>query len=268
MSLPGHAAPYSCERSAFVIANVDLGALRTLLCDADGNLFPSEEPAYAASVAVVNRLMEAVGASRRFDAEELRRSSTGKNFRTLAHELTREYGASLPDAALDDWVAEEKHAVADHLVTVLKPEPEVVEVLTRLSGRYELAAVSSSALSRLDACFAVTGLSRLMPPERRFSAEDSLPRPTSKPDPAVYRAAADRLGIEAGQGLAIEDSATGVRSAVAAGLPTIGNVRFVAAEERVERIEELVSAGAFAVVSSWLMLEELLVLGVGESGRA
>ena len=248
--------------------DVDLRAVRTLLCDADGNLFPSEEPAYEASVDVVNRLMEAIGAPRRFEAEELRRSGTGKNFRTLAGELAREYGASLSDAEVDDWVAEEKRAVSDHLSAVLEPDAEVVEVLTRLSDRYELAAVSSSALSRIDACFAVTGLAELLPPERRFSAEDSLPRPTSKPDPAVYRAAAARLGIEAAEGLAIEDSPTGALSAVGAGFPTVGNLRFVAADERDERREELVSAGVFAVVSSWRELEELLARAPARAGKA
>jgi hypothetical protein len=45
--------------------------------------------------------------------------------------------------------------------------------------------VSSSALARLAGCFTATELDRLIPPARRFSAEDSLPTPTSKPDPAV-----------------------------------------------------------------------------------
>jgi HAD superfamily hydrolase (TIGR01509 family) len=241
-----------------VSADVDLSPVRTLLCDADGNLFRSEEPAYAASVDVVNRLMEAIGAPQRFEAEELRHSSTGKNFRTLARELTREHGASLSDAELNRWVADEKRAVSDHLRTVLKPDAEVVEVLTRLSRRYELAAVSSSALSRIGACFEVTGLAELLPTERRFSAEDSLPHPTSKPDPAVYRFASERLGLRPGEALAIEDSPTGVLSAVGAGIATVGNVRFAAEEERNDRIEELASAGAFAVMSSWRALEKLL----------
>ena len=34
---------------------LDPAAVTTLLCDADGTLFPSEEPAYAASADVTNR---------------------------------------------------------------------------------------------------------------------------------------------------------------------------------------------------------------------
>jgi HAD superfamily hydrolase (TIGR01509 family) len=42
-----------------------------------------------------------------------------------------------------------------------------------------------------------------------------------KPHPEPYRAAARALGIDPGDGVAIEDSPTGVRSAVAAGVPTL-----------------------------------------------
>ena len=42
-----------------------------------------------------------------------------------------------------------------------------------------------------------------------------------KPHPEPYHAAARMLGVEARDCIAIEDSPTGVRSAVAAGVPTI-----------------------------------------------
>jgi HAD superfamily hydrolase (TIGR01509 family) len=243
------------EEIAIFFRPVDLGTISTLLCDADGNLFPSEEPAFAASVGVVNRLMEELGSAKRFDADQLRLSGTGRNFRSTAAELADACGASLTDEQLEHWVAEENRAVSDHLRRALVPDHEVVQVLTRLSHRYQLAAVSSSALARLDACFAVTGLAGLLPPERRFSAEDSLPRPASKPDPAVYVSAGEQLGISADQGLAIEDSPTGAQAAVAAGFPTVGNVRFVDPREREQRIAELQAAGVFGIVSSWSLLE-------------
>ncbi|HEU4779247.1 MAG TPA: HAD-IA family hydrolase, partial [Steroidobacteraceae bacterium] len=42
-----------------------------------------------------------------------------------------------------------------------------------------------------------------------------------KPDPAVYLQAAQRLGVPAGQCIAFEDSATGVRAARAAGMSVV-----------------------------------------------
>lgn len=43
-----------------------------------------------------------------------------------------------------------------------------------------------------------------------------------KPDPAPYQVALNRLGLSAEQAIALEDSPSGIRSAVGAGIPTIG----------------------------------------------
>jgi beta-phosphoglucomutase-like phosphatase (HAD superfamily) len=235
---------------------------RVLLLDADGNLFPSEEPAFVASADVTNRFLAALGVDARYGAEELRAVATGRNFRNTAAALAAEHGVEPGD--LDAWVLEEKSAVSAHLGRVLRPDGAVGEPLRRLAADYELAAVSSSALSRLDACFRATGLDDLIPAGRRFSAEDSLPRPASKPDPAVYRLAAERLGCADGEALAVEDSVAGVQSAVAAGIPAVGNVQFVGGEERAGRTADLRAAGACAVVASW---EELAAELAGVRGR-
>jgi beta-phosphoglucomutase-like phosphatase (HAD superfamily) len=231
--------------------------LQALLCDADGNLFPSEEPAFVASAEVTNRYLAALGSDRRFTAEELRLATTGKNFRTTAADLAADAGVAVPD--LTPWVAEEKQAVTAHLGRELRPDVEVTAALTTLGEHLTLAAVSSSALSRLAACFTATGLDHLVPAAARYSAEDSLPTPTSKPDPAVYLHACTELGIAPEQGLAVEDSLPGALSAVRAGCPTVGNLRFVAPAERAERAAQLREAGVVAVVSSWDELTALLL---------
>ena len=235
----------------------ELGRVRTLLLDADGNLFPSEEPAFEASTVVTNRLLERLGSSRRYAADELRRVAVGQNFRSIATALAAEADVAL-DAELERWVAEEREAVVAHLAEVLAPDSRVIEPLERLAGRFALAVVSSSALVRLDACFEATGLTGLLPAGVRFSAEDSLPEPTSKPDPAVYALAGQRLGVAGDEALAIEDAASGVRSAVAAGFPVVGNLLFVAPDEREARAAALADAGALALVGSWRELEVLL----------
>jgi HAD superfamily hydrolase (TIGR01509 family) len=253
---------------------LDLAPVRALLCDADGNLFPSEEPAFVASARVTNRALAALGLTRRYSAEELRLATTGRNFRTTIADLAAASGIPveggptsglatagapvLTRAALERWVAEERREVTAHLARELRPDPAVAEPLTRLSRRYTLAAVSSSAAARLEACFAATGLAALFPPARCYSAEDSLAVPTGKPDPAIYVHAAGALAIAPGEGLAIEDSVPGALSALAAGLPTVGNVMFVPPGEREARIDALREAGVAAVVSSWHAIEEVL----------
>jgi HAD superfamily hydrolase (TIGR01509 family) len=230
----------------------------TLLCDADGTLFPSEEPAFVASAEITREFADRFGLTGDFSAETLRLTTTGKNFRTTAQDLLAAAGLKIDPAELESWVQREKEAVSDYLARTLRPEPDVLAVLASLSGQHRLAAVSSSALSRLAACFTASGLDELFGSQVRFSAEDSLPVPTSKPDAAVYEFAVRQLGISAADGIAIEDSVAGTCSAVSAGLVTIGIVQFVPADEQKQRVEDLTEAGAVSVVHSWDELTDAL----------
>ena len=250
-----------------------------LLLDADGNLFPSEAPAFVASADVTNRFLASLGVPETYTPEHLLATTTGKNFRTTAVDLAVAHGVVLEPAlrpagtsygsdgsgpvltaaVLDDWVAEEKKTVSEYLGRVLRPDEGVLEPLRRLAGRYPMVAVSSSALSRLEECFQATGLAELIPADRRYSAEDSLPTPTSKPDPAVYLYAMEQVGMTAGQCVAVEDSIPGAQSAAAAGIRTIGNLTFVPVEERAQRRALLLEAGATTIVESWAEIAELLL---------
>ncbi len=240
------------------VPRLDPASVTTLLCDADGTLFPSEEPAYAASAGVTNRFLAGLGAEQPFAPDELQRMTNGKNFRAAAAQLATGYRRELTRADLEGWVTEEKDIVTAHLRTVLRPDPAVRGPLERLSRRFALAAVTSSASTRLAACLEVTGLAALFDADRGFSAEDSLPEPTSKPDPAVYLYAGATLEVSPAEAVAVEDSMNGALSAVAAGYPTIGIMQFVPEGDRRDRTEALHEAGVTAVVESWADAGRLL----------
>jgi beta-phosphoglucomutase-like phosphatase (HAD superfamily) len=241
---------------------LDLSHVRTLLCDADGTLFASEEPAFAASVAVTNACLERFGSADRYTGEELRQVANGKSFRLTLTELAVAHGVDVESESfardLESWVAQENEIVTRHLAEVLRPEETVRGPLQALAPAFTLALVSSSALTRVDASLASSGLDELFPAARRFSAQDSLPVPTSKPDPAVYLHAVRELGLAQGAGLAIEDALPGAQSAVAAGLPTVGMLCFVPPAERDQRARELRAAGVGVLVESWAELAGLL----------
>jgi HAD superfamily hydrolase (TIGR01509 family) len=234
------------------------GRLEVLLCDADGNLFPSEEPAFVASAEVTNQLLADLGIARRFGPRELRQMAAGRNFRTTALELAAHHGSPIDAAELETYVEQERRTVTTQLGRSLRPDPDVLEPLTRLARRFRLAAVSSSASARLDACFRATGLAELFHADVRFSAEDSLAVPAGKPDPAIYVLAGKALRVSGAQAVAIEDATAGVESAIGAGFAAIGNLVFVPAAEREQRAADLRAAGASAVVESWWELGELL----------
>ena len=242
--------------------DLDLRSVSTLLCDADGTLFASEEPAFEASVGVTNSLLERWGAAERFTAEQFRLAANGKSFRLSLTDLARAHGLPVQSPAflgdLEAWVAEENGIVTRHLAEVLRPDETVGGPLRDLQRSFGLALVSSSALTRIDASLKSTGLADLFPVERRFSAQDSLPVPTSKPDPAVYQLAVQRLGVAPETALAVEDAVPGAQSAVAAGLYTVGMLCFVPAAERAQRVLDLQRAGVHALVDSWTELADLL----------
>jgi len=81
---------------------------------------------------------------------------------------------------------------------------------------YVLAVASSSAGAFIDAALDSVGLSELVQVrESAFDVEHA------KPHPEVYLKAMAALGTDPGHCVAVEDSPTGVRSALAAGLTTI-----------------------------------------------
>jgi beta-phosphoglucomutase-like phosphatase (HAD superfamily) len=279
------------EHGLLVVREFDAAPITTLLLDADDNLFPSERPAFEASAEVTNRLLARFGVTAPFTAEELRKQAVGKNFRSTAIDLAVRCGVPMEQALadgrpaavvasgadvaqgralsadeLEKWVLEERERVTAHLAATLKPDPEVLTPLQALASRYALAAVSSSAIKRLAGCFTATGLDPLIPVDLRFSAEDSLPVPTSKPDPAVYLHAGQVMQIEGRQGLAVEDSVPGVNSAVAAGFLTVGNVMFLQDDERACRTSELIDAGAAAITDSWAALADTLMMSAVTAG--
>jgi HAD superfamily hydrolase (TIGR01509 family) len=91
---------------------------------------------------------------------------------------------------------------------------ELVDELRR--GGYRLAVVSSSLRWMMDEALARAGLAGCFDAE--VSADDVR---EEKPSPEPYRAALARLALEPGDAVVIEDSESGVASALAAGVRVI-----------------------------------------------
>lgn len=122
------------------------------------------------------------------------------------------------------------------------------------SEKYGMAVVSSSAHRRVLASVTKVEQLKYFPPEVIFSAATSLPKPTSKPDPAVYIHAMKVVGKEPSECVAVEDSKSGTGAAVNAGIRTIGYVGPYEREGR-EKQEEMAKAltevGAKVIMYDW-----------------
>lgn len=222
-----------------------------LLCDADGTLLASQEPAYAASFVVIARFLAHLGIEQSYEPQELRHLAAGRNFRALARLLARLHDRRLDEDDLDEWVAVERDVVTAHLRGVLEPDPAVAEPFARVAQEVPVAVVTPNAVERVRACLEVTRLDRIVPSERLVSGETAVRRRGDRPDPHVHRLACDRLGVDPSVTVAVEATAHGVRSAVRAGCWTIGLLQATDAPDRPLREAALVAAGASAVFESW-----------------
>ena len=131
-----------------------------------------------------------------------------------------------------EWTeADKKHFAKreeDEVIKIFEKDvtalPGIFEVLVQLvrMKKYNIAIVSSSSTRRIMSCLRKTGLDIFFLPQYIFSAADSMKIPAGKPDPAIYFHAMKEVGARPEECLAVEDSRTGVKAAVAAGVPVIG----------------------------------------------
>lgn len=178
-----------------------------VIFDCDGTLADTEPIAEAALVAALARHGYAM-------TVEDRRAVAGLDFRDT-HKYFRDIRPTLPP--LDDV----RRSFLEGVLTALRGVsiyPDAAETLTALKAAdIPLAVVSSSERLRLDATLRATGFLHL------FSvsvAGDEVE--LGKPSPMGYLLAARRLGVAPHDCVAAEDSAVGVKSALAAGMKVVG----------------------------------------------
>jgi HAD superfamily hydrolase (TIGR01509 family) len=117
---------------------------------------------------------------------------------------------------------------------------ELVEGLRRLDG-VQLGLASNSPRFLVDDALATAGLADAF--EAIVTADDVE---HAKPAPDIYLLACERLGVSPSEALALEDSASGVAAAKAAGLTCIAVPLFAetdvsAADRVVDSLEELLA---------------------------
>jgi len=106
--------------------------------------------------------------------------------------------------------------------------PGSVEAVRRCAARWPLAVASSSNPELIEVVLEAAGLHDAIP-----VVVSSQEVPRGKPAPDVYLEAAVRLGVEARNCAAVEDSQNGIRSAKAAGMRVVAipNAHFPPEEE-------------------------------------
>jgi HAD superfamily hydrolase (TIGR01509 family) len=122
--------------------------------------------------------------------------------------------------------------------------PGAVELVTRLRelDGVALGLASNSPRYLVDDALATAGMTDAFD---AIVTSDDVEH--AKPAPDIYRLACDRLGVQPTEAVALEDSASGIAAAKAAGLTVIGVPQYAetdasAADRVVESLEELLTA--------------------------
>ncbi len=122
----------------------------------------------------------------------------------------------IPDGDIEGWVRKKQALTISMLRDSPRVYPGVQELVRHLRSRVRLAVVSGTWRENVETVLAASGL--LAAFELIIGKEDVG---TVKPDPEAYLLALRRLGLSAGETVAIEDSPTGLAAARAAGIAGI-----------------------------------------------
>lgn len=211
--------------------------IRHLLLDCDGVLVDSEPIAVEVEVALLNAFGVAV------DAHFIEEQFVGKDLTAISEIVRERFGVTLPADFEDRHGRMMLEAFEGRLRSVDGlPGALTATVLPK-------SVVSNSVRERVLYSLRATGIAHHFA-DRVHTASDPGLRP--KPWPDLYLAAVARAGVPAGDCLAVDDSPSGVRAAVAAGARVLGFTG--TAKDPVLHSAKLLAAGAQATESDMARL--------------
>ncbi|CAK38245.1 phosphorylated carbohydrates phosphatase TM_1254 [Aspergillus awamori] len=229
--------------------------------DCDNTLVLSEELAFEACADLANEILEKKNISDRYTGEQLIQDFVGQNFRGMMVSLQAKYNFEMSQEELEEYVKKEEDKVIAKLTDKAQPCVGVNAELDKLleSKKYGLAVVSSSALRRVRASITKVGQDKYFDKDAIFSAATSLPKPTSKPDPAIYIHALEVRTKKPEEVVAVEDSKSGALSAIRAGIPVIGYVgSYHGDAKQLEMSQLLQELGAKVIMKDWSEFQKCL----------
>ena len=213
-----------------------------VIFDCDGVLADSE----GISNRVLAEMVQLLGCP--LSLQEVRRRFIGVPMAEVVKTLQAKLGHDLPTI----WHSQFHARRAEAFRRELRAIPGVQSLLQSLTGAGVPVAVASGAeRDKVVSNLKLIGLDVYFP-ARVFTGSDV---PHSKPAPDVYLLAAKSLGLDPARCAVVEDSATGVRAGVAAGMRVFGYAADMPADE-------LLAAGAAAVAESMQQMAVLLAAGL------
>jgi HAD superfamily hydrolase (TIGR01509 family) len=183
---------------------------RLVIFDCDGVLVDSE----VTSNEVLARELTAAGLATTL--AQARRDYQG----LLLEEIARDAGARLGRPLREDWISRYEQVRSEAFRRELRPIAGAAELVqaVRRAG-IAVCVASQGALAKTRLSLELTGLAPYFRPEELFSAEQVA---RGKPFPDLFLHAAAAIGAPRSRCVVIEDTPSGARAAVAAGMRVLG----------------------------------------------
>ena len=181
--------------------------LKAILFDLDGTLADTDSIHFAVWQDIFVRFD--LDIDRAFYRQRISGRTNSKIIKDIIHQLSLE----------EAWkLATEKEETYRRIANSLLPTPG----LDRLVNLIESASIKKAVVTNAPEDNAVYMLKILRLTSTFPTVIMAKDAPPGKPDPAPYQLALNRLGVKSKDAIAFEDSAAGIRSAVGAGIYTIG----------------------------------------------
>ncbi len=173
-----------------------------VIFDCDGVLIDSEIISARMLVAELMRLGLTI------DLAYVERHFLGRSYPVVMETIRREFGLDLPP----DFEAQYREALLAAFQSELKVMPHVRDVLDQIGVPFCVA--TSSSPRRVEISMTLVGLTDLV--GSRVYTSTLVAR--GKPAPDLFLYAAEKMGVAPDRTLVIEDSLTGIRAGLAAGM--------------------------------------------------
>jgi HAD superfamily hydrolase (TIGR01509 family) len=180
-----------------------------VIFDHDGTLVDSE----TITLSVVATMAIEAGAEVYADDAD---RFVGADLHLVIDEIARRAGTAIDtDAFLEEFRIRQTADITNGLDEI----PGATAMLGALHREgVPLAVASNAPVSKMELCLGVTDLLRFIPDGHLISAYDIE---AWKPDPGVFRRAAEVLGVEPSRCAVVEDSLPGIEAGLAAGMRVI-----------------------------------------------
>lgn len=227
-----------------------------LFIDCDNTLMGTEILTVPSLVARFNELY-AAQTGRELTVSEFQQHFHGQGRQTLCQNLGRHFNIQVDFEILYDQ--REWRMMQALQANGVEMAPHLIETLSMLQNDgFSFCFVSNNPIQRGLAAMRYSRNGQGDKLAQFFGTNFFEATDIQKPSPAVYLRALEQTGARRETSFAVEDSATGVKAAVAAGLTTIAYLGFCPPDTKERETEKLLSLGAKFCVDDWCKIPNLI----------